>query len=162
VHHVTGYAIAHAVLHHLVEKTKCRLMFATHYHMLTDTFAANPDVALHNMSYLANEGSREITFLYKLLRGVCPKSFGLNCASKAGVPEEVIVHAEQKSKEFEANSTTSATSAGMAAVTRICSFKELNQLLCRGGGGDGSSSGPTDHDLAKLKALVESLSKVVG
>jgi DNA mismatch repair protein MSH6 len=43
-----------------------------------------------------------ITFLYKLITGPCPKSYGFNAARLAGLPDQVIRIAHQKAKEFEA------------------------------------------------------------
>lgn len=59
----------------------CRLLFATHYHPLTMEFLGSPRVKLGHMAALvsgddaASDG--HITFLYKLLSGACPKSYGL-------------------------------------------------------------------------------------
>jgi len=127
-----GYAIAHSVLSHLVNETKCRLMFATHYHMLTDTFANVPGVSLDHMGYHVEEGGRDITFLYKLQPGVCPKSFGLNCASKAGVPEEIVSQAEIKSVAMEASSKVAQVSDAIKAKAgkrHISAYRDLDALL---------------------------------
>jgi DNA mismatch repair protein MSH6 len=54
------------------------------------------------MECLVEEGkASNITFLYTLGEGVCPKSFGINVARLAGVPEEVLKIAEHKSSAFE-------------------------------------------------------------
>ena len=45
-----GYAIAHSVLTHLIEKAKCRTMFTTHYHMLVEDFRKKPTVGLFKMA----------------------------------------------------------------------------------------------------------------
>ncbi|GJN32220.1 hypothetical protein PR202_gb20709 [Eleusine coracana subsp. coracana] len=45
-----GYAIAYAVFRHLVERVRCRLLFATHYHPLTKEFASHPHVSLQHMA----------------------------------------------------------------------------------------------------------------
>jgi DNA mismatch repair protein MSH6 len=42
-----------------------------------------------------------ITFLYKFIKGECPKSYGFNAARLADLPEEVIAVARRKAKEFE-------------------------------------------------------------
>uniref|UniRef100_A0A804MYX5 DNA mismatch repair proteins mutS family domain-containing protein n=1 Tax=Zea mays TaxID=4577 RepID=A0A804MYX5_MAIZE len=44
-----GYAIAYAVFRHLVERVRCRQLFATHYHSLTKEFASHPHVSLQVM-----------------------------------------------------------------------------------------------------------------
>jgi DNA mismatch repair ATPase MutS len=45
-----GYAIAHAVLDHMVSRCGCRLLFATHFHPLTTEFAGSPDVLQAHMA----------------------------------------------------------------------------------------------------------------
>ena len=73
------YAIAHAVLAYLTSHLDCRLMFATHYHALTREFAHNPRVRLAHMGALVHphDSQQAITFLYRLMGGACPRSYGL-------------------------------------------------------------------------------------
>jgi len=99
-----GYAVAHAALHALVVRTKCRLLFATHYHALSRAFGATPAVALRHMAARVGAehlGDRSIAFLYALRPGACPKSYGTNVAALAGVPESVLVRATQASAAME-------------------------------------------------------------
>lgn len=42
-----------------------------------------------------------ITFLYKFIKGACPKSYGFNAARLANLPEEVIQKGHRKAREFE-------------------------------------------------------------
>lgn len=81
-----GYSIAHAVMRYLVNQLKCRTLFSTHYHMLLDEFKDYPGVQNYHMAYKANESGDQVIFLYKFVKGECPKSFGLNVARMAGVP----------------------------------------------------------------------------
>jgi len=118
-----GNAIAFAVTNHLVEAVGCRTLFATHYHTLTEDFERHPGVGLGHMDCIVEEeaaaeapggsssgsagaasggGMATVTFLYKLVDGACPKSYGLNVARLAHLPEAVIARARQKSEEFEA------------------------------------------------------------
>merc|ERR1712238_61041 len=46
-------------------------------------------------------GNHNITFLYTLGPGTCPRSFGINVAKLAGLPEEVLANAKRVSTEFE-------------------------------------------------------------
>ena len=60
-----GMAIAHAVLDHLVKVTKCRALFATHYHALTRAYERpNAAVALYHMACVVDDATRDVTFLY--------------------------------------------------------------------------------------------------
>lgn len=48
-------------------------------------------------------GLEEVTFLYRLTPGACPKSYGVNVARLAGLPDGVLLRAAAKSEEFEIN-----------------------------------------------------------
>ena len=98
-----GYAVAFSALHALAERTKCRLLFATHYHALSREFGENDAVALRHMAAKvgADAGDRSIFFLYALREGSCPKSYGTNVAALAGVPERVLVRATQAAAAME-------------------------------------------------------------
>lgn len=91
-----GYAIAYAVFRHLVERVRCRLLFATHYQSLTKEFASHPHVNLQHMTYMfkprssAGNGEKELTFLYQLASGACPESYGLQVATMAGIPKSIV------------------------------------------------------------------------
>ncbi|KAL2916362.1 DNA mismatch repair protein msh6 [Polyrhizophydium stewartii] len=97
-----GYAIAYAVLHHLVTHIGCLGLFSTHYGTLTNEFETNPLVALMYMSFVADEANRQVTFLYKLTSGSCPKSYGMNVASLAEVPQTIVDRAEEVARRFQA------------------------------------------------------------
>ncbi|CAM0880021.1 unnamed protein product [Alopecurus aequalis] len=90
-----GYAIAYAVFRHLVEKVRCRLLFATHYHPLTKEFASHPHVSLQHMACMlrprsGGNGENELTFLYRLASGASPESYGLQVATMAGIPMSIV------------------------------------------------------------------------
>ena len=97
-----GYAIAHAVLSHLVTSVKPLLLFSTHYHTLTDELRGSKDVSLYHMDCMVNEEARQVTFLYKFKRGVAADSYGLHCAQAAGLPSKVVERAEQRKHDLEA------------------------------------------------------------
>ena len=103
-----GTAIASATVKHLVERSQCLSLFATHYHSLLDEWRNAPNVRLGHMQCIVDEtedesdsNSHNITFLYTLGPGSCPKSFGINVAKLAGLPEEVLTNAKRVSSEFE-------------------------------------------------------------
>ncbi|TVU21505.1 hypothetical protein EJB05_31144, partial [Eragrostis curvula] len=93
-----GYAIAYAVFRHLVERVRCRLLFATHYHPLTKEFASHPHVSLQHMACLfrpkcgthGDSDEKELTFLYRLTSGASPESYGLQVATMAGLPKSIV------------------------------------------------------------------------
>ncbi|KAI9908695.1 hypothetical protein PsorP6_004096 [Peronosclerospora sorghi] len=97
-----GTAIAYSVVEHLLNKIQCRTMFATHYHSLVEEYADNGKVSLGHMGCIVDpENDRKVTFLYKLEDGMCPKSYGINVAMLAHLPDEVIECAAKKSEQFE-------------------------------------------------------------
>ncbi|XP_013912482.1 PREDICTED: DNA mismatch repair protein Msh6-like [Thamnophis sirtalis] len=101
-----GTAIASAVVKELSENIKCRTMFSTHYHSLVEDYSHSLSVRLGHMACMVEneceDPSQEtITFLYKFVKGACPKSYGFNAARLADIPEEVIQKGHKKAKEFE-------------------------------------------------------------
>ncbi|KAJ6680085.1 DNA MISMATCH REPAIR PROTEIN MUTS FAMILY MEMBER [Salix purpurea] len=99
-----GQAIAESVLEHFVHKVKCRGMFSTHYHRLAVDYQKDSKVSLCHMSCQVGNGAgvEEVTFLYRLRPGACPKSYGVNVARLAGLPDSILQNAAAKSREFEA------------------------------------------------------------
>jgi DNA mismatch repair protein MSH6 len=100
-----GTAIASATVKHLVERSQCLTLFATHYHSLLDEWKQHPMVRLGHMECMVSDEKDDeestVTFLYTLGDGVCPKSFGINVARLAGLPEAVLSKAKQISSDFE-------------------------------------------------------------
>jgi len=101
-----GYSIAYAVLDELALRN-CRVLFSTHYHMLTDEFETNELIGLYHMDALVDEESEDVTFLYKMKKGVCPKSYGMRVAQMAGLSTEIRTRALEKAHEFESISALS-------------------------------------------------------
>lgn len=100
-----GQAIAESVLEHFVHKVQCRGLFSTHYHRLAVDYKKDPRVLLCHMACQVGNGVggvEEVTFLYRLSPGACPKSYGVNVARLAGIPDKVLQKAVAKSTEFEA------------------------------------------------------------
>lgn len=112
-----GTAIALAVLDFLAHKIKCRCLFATHYHVLAREVRSSPNIAPFHMAALVDEASQNVTFLFKFRPGLCPKSYGMNVARLAGLPEPVIAKAREKSEEFEREATEADLYELLEAVT---------------------------------------------
>lgn len=99
-----GYSIAFSVMTKLTAM-KCNVLFATHYHLLTEDFYYHPQVALKHMAVRIDDGNNDdVTFLYKLVDGICPKSYGMKVAQMAGMPESVRTRAKYKAEKFEEGS----------------------------------------------------------
>ncbi|CDO74876.1 hypothetical protein BN946_scf185004.g26 [Trametes cinnabarina] len=96
-----GMAIAGAVLQHLVDSVKCKTLFITHYpQVATDLERMFPsEVGNMHMGFTEEtriDGSREVTFLYRLEPGLVAESFGVECARLAGLPGSVLQIATSK------------------------------------------------------------------
>uniref|UniRef100_K3ZQ28 DNA mismatch repair protein n=1 Tax=Setaria italica TaxID=4555 RepID=K3ZQ28_SETIT len=100
-----GQAIAASVLEYLVHQVQCLGLFSTHYHRLAVEHK-DAKVSLCHMACEVGKGEgglEEVTFLYRLTPGACPKSYGVNVARLAGIPASVLQRANEKSNDFEAN-----------------------------------------------------------
>jgi len=86
-----GLAIAWSVAEHLDEVVRCRALFATHYHELTELSQKRPHVA--NYSVSAREHGDDVVFLHKLMPGPASRSYGVAVARLAGLPEAVLARA---------------------------------------------------------------------
>ncbi len=87
-----GLAIAWAVAEHLHDSVKCRALFATHYHELTELAMTAPGCRNHSVS--AREHQGDLVFFHKLQEGAASRSYGVACARLAGVPEMVVARAK--------------------------------------------------------------------
>lgn len=126
-----GAAIAAAVLEDLAERVKCLALFATHYHPVSREAAKWPSVAPYHMAANIDQGTHEMTFLYRFLPGLCPASHGHNVARLAGLPASVLDVAVAKSAEFETctRSLRDREDHSMEAeVLRLVQLGDLSQL----------------------------------
>lgn len=96
-----GLSIAWAVLEHIADKEKCgaKTLFATHYHELTELEGKLPGIKNYRIS--VKEVGEDIIFLRKIVRGGADKSFGVQVARLAGLPDDVIKRAKEILKELE-------------------------------------------------------------
>ncbi|CAL8109509.1 unnamed protein product [Orchesella dallaii] len=115
-----GTAIAYAVAKELSER-KCRSFFSTHYHSLVEALQDMPHIQMSHMACMVENENEDdptqesITFLYKMISGPCPKSYGFNAARLAGINDDVIRVAYKKAKELE------SVVNGIRSFTGICS-----------------------------------------
>lgn len=86
-----GMSIARAVIEHIRDHIGAKTLFATHYHELTDL---EDDVHVKNYCIAVKEKGSDVTFLRRIIRGSADKSYGIHVAKLAGLPQEVVKHAE--------------------------------------------------------------------
>jgi DNA mismatch repair protein MutS len=86
-----GLSIAWATVEHLHEANKCRALFATHYHELT-SLASKLD-GLANATVKVKDWQGEVIFLHEVVAGVADRSYGIQVAKLAGLPQAVTKRA---------------------------------------------------------------------
>ncbi len=87
-----GLSIAWATLEHLHEINRCRALFATHYHEMTQLSAKLDGV--ENATVSVREWEGEVIFLHEVRRGAADRSYGVQVARLAGLPPSVIERAK--------------------------------------------------------------------
>lgn len=83
-----GLAIAQAILEWIVLKLKCRTLFATHFHELTGLEGAFPEVK--NVSVGSADRDGDVIFTHLICQGPASRSYGIEVAKLAGLPENLI------------------------------------------------------------------------
>ena len=104
-----GLAIAWAVSEYLLdlEDTGVKTLFATHYHELTALAAR--DRRVRNMHVEVREYQGRIAFIHTLRQGGTSKSYGIQVAALAGVPDQVVDRARQILQEIEKSASGAKT-----------------------------------------------------
>ncbi|HRH97163.1 MAG TPA: DNA mismatch repair protein MutS [Prosthecobacter sp.] len=95
-----GLSIAWSVAEHLHDHIGARCLFATHYHEITAL--AQSRSAVKNYNVAVKEWNQQIIFLRKILPGCAEKSYGIQVARLAGLPENVIARAKEVLQQLEA------------------------------------------------------------
>lgn len=88
-----GVAIAWSVAEYISQKIKARTIFATHYHELNVMPQSFPSIKNYRITISENDG--EIVFLRKVVEGSASKSYGIQVAKMAGLPQSVVASAEK-------------------------------------------------------------------
>ena len=96
-----GLSIAWSVIEYLTEKIRAKTLFSTHYHELTELEGKLDGVKNYKIN--ARELNGTIVFLRKIVRGGASRSFGVEVAALAGVPEEVTSRAKKILRSLEKN-----------------------------------------------------------
>ena len=101
-----GLAIAWSVVEALHERSGCKVLFATHFHELTEL--ANRLAGVRNFHVAVREWNDQIIFLHKVRPGGTDRSYGIQVARLAGLPEPVIARAKALLAELEATDQRTA------------------------------------------------------
>jgi DNA mismatch repair protein MutS len=96
-----GLALAWAICEHLALRVRCRALFATHYHELTELESILDGTT--NLNVAVREWADEVIFLHKIVKGGTDRSYGVHVARLAGVPQDVIDRARRILPEIQAH-----------------------------------------------------------
>ena len=88
-----GMSLAGAIIEYISKEIKCKTLFSTHYHELTSMEDTHPNIK--NVHVSIDETDGDITFLHKVMNGAVDKSYGINVAKLADLPEDVIKKANE-------------------------------------------------------------------
>jgi len=147
-----GLSIAWSVVEYISKNIKAKTLFATHFHELSELEGVVPGVS--NYSITVKEMADTVIFLHKIVRGGTNKSFGIEVAKLAGVPEDVTSRAKaimkalvekddsvlgvrrsQPEKEYDRDDLIAQLAAvNLDNITPLDSLKLLSEIKHRIGG----------------------------
>ena len=113
-----------------------KVLFATHYHELTDLVLTKPRVKNYNVA--VKEWNEEVIFLRKLVAGGTNRSYGIQVARLAGIPPEVLKRAKEILKNIESGELNGAGEPVLAHSNRpadkdvsaqLFLFKSLGEIV---------------------------------
>ncbi len=107
-----GLSLAWAVTEHIANKIKCRTLFATHYHELTEL--AELFTNIKNCNVAVREWMDEVVFLHKILPGGTDKSYGIHVAKLAGIPKSIVERSKEILEELESTFQKEASGKHLA------------------------------------------------
>ncbi|WP_091580631.1 DNA mismatch repair protein MutS [Mesorhizobium qingshengii] len=102
-----GLSIAWAAVEYLHEKNRCRAIFATHFHEMTSL--AGKLARLHNVTMRVKEWENDVVFLHEVGKGAADRSYGVQVARLAGLPEAVVDRAKEVLHQLEEGEVSGKT-----------------------------------------------------
>ncbi len=99
-----GLSIAWAAVEYLHEKNQCRAIFATHFHEMTSL--SEKLERLSNVTMRVKEWDGDVVFLHEVAKGAADRSYGVQVARLAGLPEAVVNRARDVLHQLEAGETS--------------------------------------------------------
>ena len=124
-----GISIAWAVVEHIHNhpRLRCKTLFATHYHELTQLAELLPRIRNYNVA-IAEEKDR-IVFLRRVVPGGADRSYGIHVAQLAGLPKPVVHRAQEILEELEREARAPGTTGGRLEVRQLPLFATSNPAL---------------------------------
>ena len=96
-----GISLAWSIVEYIEKHIKCKTLFATHYHELTEL--ENEFKEVKNYSIAVKDDGENIIFLRKIIDQAADKSYGIYVAKLAKLPDEVITRSSELLKDLEKN-----------------------------------------------------------
>lgn len=122
-----GLAIAWAAVEYLHARTRAKTLFATHYHELTELAEGLAGVKNYHVSVKETGGG--IVFLRKVEPGAADRSYGIEVAKLAGLPQEVIARARQVLEEHESAEHRLTGELAPASSVQLTMFTPLSEKV---------------------------------
>lgn len=123
-----GMAIAQSMIEYIATKLKCITLFSTHYHELT---MMDERFHIQNVHASASVEGDDIVFLYKIKEGRSHRSYGINVAQLAKLPEDVIDRAKVILTSLEDNNVEHVVSQVVEKPTYVKKESEVEKTLER-------------------------------
>ncbi len=123
-----GLSIAWAVAEYIYRepRLRCKTLFATHYHELTELALLYPRIKNYNVA--VEEWKDQVVFLRKIVPGGSDNSYGIYVAQMAGLPAPLIARAKEILTNLEANELSPTTRKPKLAMRRSGRTYDTNQL----------------------------------
>jgi DNA mismatch repair protein MutS len=123
-----GMSIAWAVVEHIHNhpKLRCKTLFATHYHELTQLADLLPHIRNYNVAVAEEEG--RVVFLRRVVPGRADRSYGIHVAQLAGLPKPVIHRAEEILEELEQEARAPGSTRRTIQVQQLPLFATGNPI----------------------------------
>lgn len=119
-----GVAIAWSVAEYIATKIKARCIFATHYHELNVMTQTYPQIK--NFRITISEENGEIEFLRKVVQGGASKSYGIQVAKMAGLPNAVIKRSQELMTRMQKDNAQNLSGRKRSTDTPIAEVPQLN------------------------------------
>ncbi len=114
-----GLSLAWAIAEHIASEVRCRTLFATHYHELTDL--SQEFKGVRNLNVAVREWQDQVVFLHRIVEGGTDRSYGIHVARLAGVPRPVL----QRAKELLGQLAVHHISRPFAKRTKVVDSKQM-------------------------------------
>jgi DNA mismatch repair protein MutS len=124
-----GISIAWAVVEHIHNhpRLRCKTLFATHYHELTQLSGLLPLIRNYNVAVAEDKG--RVVFLRRIVPGGADRSYGIHVAQLAGLPKPVIHRAEEILAELEQEARAPGSTPKRVEVRQLALFSVGDPVL---------------------------------